>query len=252
MPKLKQPMSLQDQVVQSVVKMTRKAYVSCIRKLDEAAEIGREAYLKEKQNVVTDCDKLHDLLESFPIGIKKHIAPLIVRKAITMITTHDKTSNKLKRASWYRDEEHNNVCAKMLSAVPLTCIGVCDITHLCSSFAEKLINQTLHSVPNLTMLALYQSEINNSALLAKNIHHLTQLQHFQYEDHCTDEVVEQLALHCAQLKTINARFSIAVTDASVQHLMILRKLEYTYLGYTSIRFQTCSSFQNYPALVTST
>jgi hypothetical protein len=223
MPKLKQPMSLQEQVVQSVVKMTSKSCVPWIRKLRDAADIGSKVYLKRTQNVMTDCDKLHDHLASFPIGIKEHIAPLIIKEVIDVITEYDETSDELKRASWYREEEHNTVCAKMLSAVPLTCITEYEMKCLHSSFAETLIIQALDSVPKLTMLVLNPLKvIDNSALLTNIIHHLTQLQLFQYEYHCTEVVVEQLALHCTQLKTINVRLSIAVTDASVQHLMNLR------------------------------
>jgi hypothetical protein len=234
-------MSLQDLVVQTVVKMTHKYCVLWTTKLGDAAEIGSDAYLEETQNVMTDCDKLHDHLASFPIGIKKHIAPLILKEVIDVITEYDDTSYKLKRASWYREQDHKTVCAKMLSAVPLNCITEYETEFIHFSFAEKLIIQALHSLPNLTMLAVStQIRIDNSALLATNLHHLTQLQHFHYGYHCTDEVVEQLALHCTQLKTINIRLSIAVTDASVQHLMNLRKLECMDLTDTSISSHSCA------------
>jgi hypothetical protein len=239
MPKLKQPITLQDQVVQCVVNMTCEACVSWIRKLGDAEEIGSEAHLKATQNVMTDCDKLHDHLASFPIGIKKHIAPLILKEVVAIITEYDETSYKLKRASWYREEDHNILCAKMLRAVPLNCITEYENKYLEYGCEEKLIIQALHSLPNLTMLALSpQIGIDNSALLATNIHHLTQLQHFHYQYDCIDRVVEQLALHCTQLKTINVRYSVEVTDASVQHLMNLRKLEYVDLTYTSISFHS--------------
>jgi hypothetical protein len=239
MPKAKQPMSLQDLLVKTVVSRTADVYWTWIRKLRKAAVIGREAYLEETQNVMTDCDKLHDHLASFPIGIKKHVLPLILKGVIDVITDYDHFSYELKRASWYREEEHNTVCSKILRAVLLTCTSEYETKVFVSSFVQKLIFQTLDSVPNLTTLAVNtETEINNSAVLARNIHHLTQLQHFHCEYDCTDEVVEQLALHCTQLKTINVKYSPEVTDASVHHLMNLRKLEYMDLEDTSISFQS--------------
>jgi hypothetical protein len=73
-------------------------------------------------------------------------------------------------------------------------------TGISSSFGQKLIIQTLQYVPELTILCFDTgTEIDNSSLLSTNLHHLKKLQHFQYEYHCTDEVVEQLGLHCTEV-----------------------------------------------------
>jgi hypothetical protein len=242
MPKLKQPMTLADLALLKVVKMIRKACESWITTLREATRAGSEAYLKETQNVTADCDSVHEFLTSLLIRISAHQATLIMKETVTVITNYDDSCYELKWAMWYQEEMHNAVCVKILGAVLLSNTTEYETKRMSSSFAQKLIIQTLDCVPNLTILCFdTEIEMDNSALLSTNIHHLKKLQHFHYEYHCTDEVVEQLSLHCTELKTINVKYSRAVTDTSVQHLMKLKELEYVYLMYTTISYQLYGS-----------
>jgi hypothetical protein len=66
------------------------------------------------------------------------------------------------------------------------------------------------------------------------IYHLRHLQEFTYKHSCTDEVVDQLGLHCSRLKELDLYLSRGVTNASVQHLLQLRKLEFVNLDETQI------------------
>jgi hypothetical protein len=63
--------------------------------------------------------------------------------------------------------------------------------------------------------------------------HLRHLQVFSYQYNCTDEVIE-LGLHCHNLKEIDLWRSSRVTNASVQHLLHLKKLEILELAETQI------------------
>jgi hypothetical protein len=210
--------------------------------LREAAETGSGAYLKETQNVMTNCDSVHKFLTSLLTGILAHQASLITKETITVITNYDEGCYELKRASWYQDEKHNTVCVKTLRAVLPVDIKEFVIDCGSSGFAQKLIIQTLDCVPDLTILSFStETKIDNSALLTRNIRHLRNLQSFVYLYHCTDEVVEQLGLYCRELKTINLKYSRDVTGTSVQHLLKLKKLEYLYLTYTSITYQLYGS-----------
>jgi hypothetical protein len=65
--------------------------------------------------------------------------------------------------------------------------------------------------------------------------HLTRLQTFTYKYHCTDQVVEQLALHCSQLRTVSLSNS-----AAVHNLLRLQKLNFVDVSKTSI---SCESYQ---------
>jgi hypothetical protein len=67
--------------------------------------------------------------------------------------------------------------------------------------------------------------------------HLTHLEVFSYKYNCTDEVIEQLGLHCHNLKEIYVSRSSRVTNASVQHLLRLRKLEILVLNRTLIDYE---------------
>jgi hypothetical protein len=116
-----------------------------------------------------------------------------------------------------------------------------DTTGISSSFAQKLVIETLGSLHNLTSLVLdTETETDNSALLASNIHHVKKLEMFKYVFHCTDAVVEQLGLHCKALKIISLSNSRAVTNISVSHLLRLKELHYVNVSKTSI---DCALYQ---------
>ncbi|PNF15693.1 hypothetical protein B7P43_G14263 [Cryptotermes secundus] len=242
MPKLKQPMNLKELCLLRIVNTVRCAYEAWTTALREASRAGSEAYLKETLNVTADCGNVHDYLTSMSIEVSKHFAPLIINEFISIISVYYGMSYELKRAPWYDEDAHMNVCSKMLKAVLLNCTTEYDTKNIYFSFVQKIIIQTLDCVPELTTLAFdTRTNMDNSSLLTTNIHHLRNLQHFQYEYHCTDNVVEQLGLHCTELKTINLRESRAVTDASVQHLLKLKKIEYLNLTYTTVSFQAYGS-----------
>ncbi|PNF15669.1 hypothetical protein B7P43_G14262 [Cryptotermes secundus] len=242
MPKRKQPKTLADLALLRVVKMIRCACESWITALRQAASAGIMAYVTERENVTADCDTVHELLTSLLTGISVHQATLILKETIAVITNSYDSCNDLNLAPWNQNEMHNSVCVKILRTVLLSNTTEYEMKHIYSSFTQRLIIQTLDCVPELTILAFdSKTETDNSALMSTNIHHLKNLQHFQYEYHCTDDVVEELGLHCTELKTINLKYSRAVTDTSVQHLMKLKKLEYVHLLYTNISYQLYGS-----------
>ncbi|PNF26614.1 hypothetical protein B7P43_G11347 [Cryptotermes secundus] len=105
-----------------------------------------------------------------------------------------------------------------------------------SSFTQELLIQTLDSVPGLRTLHLRfrTSTEGEPGGLARMICHIRHLQIFTYEYHCTDEVLEQLGLHCTSLKMVSLCLSFRVTNASAKHLLQLRKLEILNLSGTGI------------------
>jgi hypothetical protein len=243
MPELKEPERLQNLVMRRVEKMICDACESWITTLHGAAETGSEAYLKETQNVMTNCDSVYKFLTSLPTDILEHLAPSVITKIINKIIIYDRSTYVLKVSSWYDEHYHNTVCSKIFNAVLFSCTRAYCTKDISSSFAQKLIIRTLNSVPNLTLLAFNtKNEIDNSDLMASNIHHLRNLKSFQYNYHCTDEVVQQMALHSRKLRVIILNYSDAATDDSVQHLMTRSNLEYVNLIFTSINFELYGTF----------
>jgi hypothetical protein len=82
---------------------------------------------------------------------------------------------------------------------------------------------------------------DNSAVLASNIHHLRHLESFQYNYHCTNHVIQQLAAHCRQLKKINVSFSSAVTSFYVLQLLQLQNLSDLNFVGTSVTSEAYST-----------
>jgi hypothetical protein len=105
-----------------------------------------------------------------------------------------------------------------------------------NEFREHLIHQALDSVPGWRILLLrsFRRITHNSDQVARMICHLRHLQIFHYEFACTDEVVEQLGLQCRHLKGICLYGSSSVTNASTEHLLRLKKIEFLDLEETEI------------------
>jgi Leucine-rich repeat (LRR) protein len=100
-----------------------------------------------------------------------------------------------------------------------------------NDFTQWLVFQTLDSVPGLRTLRFTLNQLEYEwAQLAK----LRHLQEFSYSYFCTDEVVEQLRLHCTHLKKVSLSTSRDVTNASVQHLLQLKELQFLNLDGTQI------------------
>jgi hypothetical protein len=64
--------------------------------------------------------------------------------------------------------------------------------------------------------------------------HLKKLQIFKLYSNCTDEIIEQLQLHCPHLTVVDIAHSEQVTNASVEHLRKVRKLRFLNVRGTSI------------------
>ncbi|PNF23450.1 hypothetical protein B7P43_G08385 [Cryptotermes secundus] len=103
-------------------------------------------------------------------------------------------------------------------------------------FTQDLLVRTLDSVPGLRTLYLRFSTGNEGdpSALARMICHLRHLQIFTHEYQCTNEVIEQLGLHCTHLKKVSLCGSDRVTNASAKHLVRLRKLDFLNLSGTRI------------------
>jgi hypothetical protein len=93
--------------------------------------------------------------------------------------------------------------------------------------------QNLDSVPGLLELSLPLRK-SNRAVLLEGMKHLKNLQIFKSHLYCTDEIIEQLQMHCPHLTVVDIADSKQVTNASVQHLRKVRKLRFLNLYETSI------------------
>jgi hypothetical protein len=203
--------------------------------LSSAAQAGSQNYLQHAERVSNECAMLHEILSSLPIHVLEGLSPKAVDKFMKIITSYDRESGRFfKLAAWYNEEQHSSVCTNVLRSVLFSCIKMYNTSSISSSFAQRLIIQSLDRARSLTGLFLGTlTETDHSAILASNIHHLTQLTMFRYCHHCTDEVVRQLALHCKKLFYIDLTESSSVTDVSIHYLLELKEMQYVHLLRTS-------------------
>ena len=200
-----------------------------------AANIDIECYNQTVQGVTNESSTLKKLLTSLPIHLSEDLTPIVIRNFIKQISSSEKDGWGFKPKFCSGEDMYNAVCINMVSSVLGPYTKRYNSNDLSSSLAQTLVIQTLNMTRNLTHLSFDTvTETENSSLLASNIHHLRKLVSFQYYCHCTDHVVQQLALHCCELKQLDVRYSHAVTNDSVQHLLKLKNLSDVKVAVTSI------------------
>ncbi|PNF41062.1 hypothetical protein B7P43_G07664 [Cryptotermes secundus] len=233
MLQLKQPMTLTDKSVEECVNLYCGACVRWISELRQAEVSSRREYWISTLRVLAECRQIERSLSELPHIIIEMMSPQLTRKFADLIYDYDKTSY-LKQSFW-NQESRNSLCIAMFRSVLTPHIYKYDDEIASRSFTHDLVVQTLDCVPELRKLHLPLTNAKHDpAPLAGVIHHLTHLQIFTYNDHCTDEVIEQLGLHCTHLKKVSVCGSSRVTNASVQHLLQLQKLEFLNLSGTLI------------------
>jgi len=239
MPNFTQPLTLTEISMRRTRETLNNVLANWIRMLLLAANDGIRSYSQRVEKVTKECKTLNEHLASLPTSILNGLLPPLVPDFLNKISSYNKTFLASKRIRKHAEQKHEAVCTEMLKSV----LGPSTRrynTGTMSSFKQRLIIRTFPSTPNLTVLVFGTApETDNSALLAINIHHLKRLVSFQYNYRCTDQVVQQLALHCRKLRKIDVSNSRAVTDGSVQHLLKLKDLIELDLTGTSVTKRKC-------------
>jgi hypothetical protein len=195
-----------------------------IGRLYQAEITGIRDFRQQVQYVMNECKSVNEQLATMPIHPFEHFTPVLVGMFLTEISAHHNRDREFRRITRHQDELHNAVCTEMLLSVLLPSTTRHN-TIIQSSFQQILVIRTFNLTRNLTHLAFTaEGEIDNSALLASNIHHLIHLLSFEYKYHCTDKVIEQLSLHCSKLKKLDVSYSLAVSNESINHLVELQDL----------------------------
>ncbi|PNF33102.1 hypothetical protein B7P43_G15751 [Cryptotermes secundus] len=236
MPQLKQPMPLQDKCLQECVNLYCGACVRWISKLLQAQISSRRVYLITTRSVLAECCQIRRSLSELPYFVIEMMSPQLTSKFADMIINYDNKHQYKQNAFWDR-ESHSSICSAMFRSVLTPHVHEHnDEIMSCSSFTQDLLVQTLDSVPGLRTLYLRFNRTYNGypSALARMICHLRHLEIFTFEDDCTDEVIEQLGLHCTHMKKVSLCDSLHVTNASAKHLLQLRKLEFLNLSETGI------------------
>jgi hypothetical protein len=210
-----------------------------IGELCQAQRSGIWRYRQQVEAVKSGCQTVNEVLTSLPIHILDDMTPLVADDFVKEISSHRKRDRGFKPVTRHNEKMHNVVCTNMLKSVLLPSTRRYSSKYW-SIWEQGLIIQTFNSTSNLTHLVFGVSyKDDNSALLASNIHHLRHLVSFQYNCHCTDQVLQQLALHCTKLKKLHVSHSAAMTDVSVEHLLKLENLSDVDLMWTSV---SCESY----------
>ncbi|XP_021917048.1 uncharacterized protein LOC110828546 isoform X2 [Zootermopsis nevadensis] len=236
MPPIKQPPTMRQKLIKEISDLLKERSKTRIEKLYKAAITGLEDYLEEIYNMQRESEMYSELLTSLPVQIFRDISCEVFRKVIDTISKCDDNFRESGCSTY--DKQYETVCRDMVRSVLCPSIRHYFTPCTWSSIPQRLVIENFDYLLNLTVLVFnMKSNIDNSAILASNIHHLKKLMIFEYICHCSDQVVKQLGLHCHNLSRIRIAYSEGVTDLSVPYLQKLTKLSYVNISETSISTQ---------------
>jgi hypothetical protein len=227
MPQRKQPMRLKEQALRHCSDRYIGTCKRWMRDLRDAIGNGEEAYMRVSERVLDECGEVQKELSTTPPGVLKWLSPLLVAKFIALIDDYDLYVVR-KRAILHDSETHLSVCTAVFRCVLNRSVEGFDTLNTSHRFQKSMILQNLHRVPGLLQFHLSYLE-DRSALVADAIRHVQRLQVFKYPQHCTDDVIFQLRLHCPRLTEVDVSGSTKVTNDSAPYMIEFTELKWLHL-----------------------
>jgi hypothetical protein len=233
MPLKKKPLTLQAATAKVYVEIYCEKCERWLLDLLAALHDVESAYLLVVNTVMDECRQIANELLSIAPSNLKLLSPRLALEFGKMIRNYD-VSARMMHHIFRCTRGHLPLCTAVFRSVLSGSIERFDALLTTQNFLQLIIVRTLDSVPNLLELTLSRLFVDQSALLASKIHHLTNLQIFKYRCYCTDVIVIMLGMHCPHLTEVDISASPGITNASVQHLMQLKKLKFLNVEGTQI------------------
>jgi hypothetical protein len=167
------------------------------------------------------CRQMEEEISKLPPGILKLLSPRLANVFAKLIRSHDCNSRRFPHDSMGLPS-HYSVCKAMFRSVLTRYIEKFNAPSWETYIISVIMLHNLDSVPGLLELSLPLRK-SDQAVLLEGMKHLKKLQIFKSPTICTDEIIEQLQLHCPHLTVVDIAYSWQVTNASVQHLRKVRK-----------------------------
>jgi hypothetical protein len=224
-------------LAEMVLRMNMDTYCTkCVRWVEElfhALFSGIGNYLLVSTAVLAECRQMEAELAVFPPGLLQLLSPALTEEFGKLICNYDALALELQDALCDL-RRHLHVCSSVFRSALSPFIHKFDTDIASDKFGQFMIVQNLDRVPNLLEFSIRPVYEDHSTLLAGLIHHLKNLQIFTYRSYCTDEIIEQLRLHCPLLTEVDVAGSGAVTSFSVHNLQELRTVKILNLEGTRI------------------
>jgi hypothetical protein len=187
---------------------------------------GTIAYCITTSSVLAECHQIRRSLSECPYFVIEMMSPQLTRKFADMIANYKSNYCYIRNLFW-NTESRSSLCSAMFRSVLTPHVYRYNDKIVFDYVTMGLVIQALDSVPELRTLHFpLRGVVVDPAALARMIYHLRHLQIFTYGGHCTDEVIEQLGLHCIHLQKVSVCHSSRVTNASAKHLLRLGKFEW--------------------------
>jgi hypothetical protein len=182
--------------------------------------------------VMEECSQMEEEISKVPPGILKLLSPRLADEFAKLVLSHDCNFRLIHHGSLGL-RSHYSVCKAMFRSVLTRFIEKFDMSSGETKILSVIMLENLDSVPALLKLRLNPWESHQTVQL-EGMKHLKNLKIFTFPSKCTDEIIEQLQLHCPHLTVVDIANSKQVTNASVQYLRKVRKLRFLHLCGTNI------------------
>jgi hypothetical protein len=148
--------------------------------MDEGLAWGRSAYLIALETGMDECRELEEELSTLPPGILRVLSPQLAKEFGTLICSYNTSARDLYHILW-----DFSLCSTVFRSLLKSFIRKFD-THITSEeFWQLIIVQKLDRVPELLEFSASPLIVlDQLALLASMIHHVTNLQIFKYPHRC--------------------------------------------------------------------
>jgi hypothetical protein len=233
MPQLKQPMRPEEMGIREHCNKYCDKCEKWMQDLLEAMKRDKDTYMVVFDTVMKECREMEEEISKLPPEILKLLSPRLAKKFAKLICIYNCEFRWPPRHSWGA-LSHVPLCKAVFRSVLTRFIEKFDTSFMTNKLGVALMVENLDFVPGLLELHLYPNKRIQSGILAGMIHHLKNLQIFEFKFYCTDEIIAQLQRHCPHLTNLKVAYSREVTNASVQPLREARKLKRLNLEGTEI------------------
>jgi hypothetical protein len=223
MPHRNQPRSLTDFAMTKIIQEIQCVGYRWNKGLNKAFKSDLQILYQKMDSVEKECDELKAVIAGIPYRLAEEMIPIIVKIFSDIISEYCIKIRISVAPEHMLRWEHVWLC--MMQTVLHSSMKSLNIVDFVCYDTIKLCLESASCFSKITRLDLsVKTAFDFSEHLLVNLKHLTSLEEFQYTSHCTNEVVEQLSLHCGRMKIIRLRECCKVNTNCVQYLINLREL----------------------------
>ncbi|XP_069692729.1 uncharacterized protein [Periplaneta americana] len=207
-----------------------------LKRLRLAGQVGAWEWRREISRVKDDCRNFLSFLIEKKDVMDDEFNVACIKIMTDIIERYNRNSGRPWLCTLLCDRiALRNVCRSMLRAVLYPDLNLCDMTEINSELVCELVVESFQLVKGVkTLIVPPKRHLKYGELLLYQISLFDQLQTFEFEFGCSNEIVIQLGKRCKNLSVLLMRNSKNVDNLCVHALLKLKNLTLLDIVGTSI------------------